>query len=401
MLKKLKIKFVIVIMSVVTVIFAAVFSFVMHYTRRNAETESIQMMRQMSHWQKPPLPEEKPGNIRLPYFTVIVRNDRNVEVFGDAYYNINDKALLDELLNEVYSRNRQTGLISEYDLRYLITVTGDAESIVFADISSEKAMLSGLMRNCIIIGLIGYAVFFVISFVLANWVTKPVEKTWNEQKRFIADTSHELKTPLTVIMTNAEMLQDDNYSENEKTGFGKNILAMSKRMRGLVESLLELARMDAGSVAAVYETLDFSKLVSDGTLPFEPLFYEKGMEIVCDIDNGIRVNGDKTSLEQVISILLDNALKYSSSEKPVAVTLKRRGKHAVLSVSGGGEHISKENRQNIFKRFFRIDKARNDGQSYGLGLPIADGIVTGHGGHIRVESKGGRNTFYVTLPEKR
>ena len=80
MLKKLKIKFVIVIMSVVTVIFAAVFSFVMHYTRRNAETESIQMMRQMSHWQKPPLPEEKTGNIRLPYFTVIVRNDRNVEV---------------------------------------------------------------------------------------------------------------------------------------------------------------------------------------------------------------------------------------------------------------------------------------------------------------------------------
>lgn len=404
MIKRLKIKFVVVIMSVITVMFAAIFGFVMHSTRLNAERESIRMMRQMAFGSMPPPPSEpldkKTENIRLPYFTVIVKTDGTMDVFGDAYYKFTDKEQLNELVGEILSQDKQNGLVADLDLRYLTTRSAEVQSIVFADVSSEKAIMTGLVRNCVIIGLVGYAVFFAISLLLANWVTKPVEKTLEEQKRFIADTSHELKTPLTVIMTNAEMLGDGSYSENDKRGFGKNILSMSKRMRGLVENLLELSRMDSGTSVSVRKALDYSKLVSDSVLLFEPLFYEKGMEIFCDIEDGIRVYGDKNKLEQVMSVLLDNALKYSSPGQPVIVSLKRQRTHCVAAVSGSGDPISKADCKNIFKRFYRIDKSRNDGQSYGLGLSIADGIIAEHGGHIRVESKNNRNTFYVSLTYK-
>lgn len=404
MIKKLKVKFVIVIMSITTIMLAAIFGFVMRSTLSSAEQESIRMMRQMAFQPVSPPPaepfERPTENIRLPYFMVIVKADGTIDAFGDAYYDLTDKKRLSELVGVILSKKEEVGLIADLDLRYLKTDSPDFQKIIFADVSSEKAIMTGLIRNCIIIGLISYAFFFATSLLLAKWVTMPVEKTLEEQKRFIADTSHELKTPLTVIMTNAEMLEDDGYSENDKQRFGKNILSMSKRMRGLVESLLELARMDSGAIKYVRATLDFSKLVSDAMLPFEPLFYEKGMEISCVIDENIRVCGDKAKLEQVVGILLDNALKYSTSDKPVEVSLTRRRSHCVLAVSSGGAPISKEDCKNIFKRFYCIDKSRNDGQSYGLGLSIAYCIIAEHGGEIRAESQNGRNSFYVTLANK-
>jgi signal transduction histidine kinase len=271
-------------------------------------------------------------------------------------------------------------------------------AIVFADISSEKAMIKGLIRNSVIIGFIGYVIFFLISLILAKWVTKPVEKTWNEQKQFIADASHELKTPLTVIMTNAEMMSDKSYSESDRYGFTRNILSTSKRMRGLVESLLELARLDNNRAQIKLETVNLSKLINDSILPFEPLFYENEMELSADIDDGVNVEGNKEKLRQVINILLDNALKYSDPADNVRVKLKRQGSECVLSVSGLGTPLTKEECVNIFKRFYRVDQARNDGQSYGLGLSIADSIIKEHNGKIWAESADGYNTFLVSLP---
>lgn len=405
MLKKLKIKFIAVIMTIVTILFAAIFVCVTYLTKSNIERDSIQMMRSFAFHPMPPvhadlpvdMPDDKPDNRRLPFFTIRFEADGELETFGDSYYDLTDKALLNDLVNAVFQKNEQIGVISEYDLRYCVVYSNDVTEMVFADISNEKAMMRILVRNSIIIGLIGYAVFFIISFLLAEWVSKPIEKTWNEQKQFIADASHELKTPLTVIMTNAEMLTDSGYNEDDKSHFTKNILAMSKRMRGLVESLLELAKMDNGTAVSTYKTVDYSKLISDSVLPFEPLFYEKDMEIISDIENDIQVNGDKEKLGQVVNILLDNAMKYSDEKSSVKITLKHQKTHCILSVSNKGKTISKSDCKKIFKRFYRVDKARNDGQSYGLGLSIADRIISEHNGHIWAESENGYNTFYVSL----
>lgn len=393
-------------MSVVTVLFAVIFAGILHFTRRNIERESLQMMRGMAFQPIPmaapvEIPDNSDNNMRLPFFTLMIDERGSINAFGSGYYDLTDKELLQKLTEAVSRQDKQTGVIKEYDLRYLITEQPNGRTIVFADVSSERTMLNGLIRNCIIVGLIGYAVFFIISLLLAKWMTKPVEKTWNEQKQFIADASHELKTPLTVIMTNAEMLEDSGYSEADRRVFTKNILSMSKRMRGLVESLLELARMDNRTSAAEMKSLDLSKLISDSILPFEPLFFEKDMELAADIESGICVEGDKNKLRQVMSILLDNALKYDDPSADVSIRLVRRGMNAVLSVSGKGKMLSKDDCKNIFKRFYRVDQARTDGESYGLGLSIAESIVNEHGGRIWAESENGINTFYVSFNPKK
>ena len=388
-------------MSVVTVLFAVIFWGVLHFTKVNIEQESIQMMRAMAFqpMNSAPvaLPQDNDKKIRLPFFTLNIDENGEISAFGGDYFDLTDKELLSELTAAVHEQNAPMGTIQKYDLRFLILSHETTDTIIFADISSEKAMLNGLIRNCIIVGMIGYTLFFLISLLLAKWVTKPLEKTWNEQKQFIADASHELKTPLTIIMTNAEMLDDTDYSETDRMLFKKNILWASKRMRGLVESLLELARMDNRNTENEMKILDYSKLVSDSILPFESLFFEKDMEFSTDISPDITVMGDKNKLRQVMSILLDNALKYCDSAYPVKLKLSRTGVHAVLTVSGNGTTLSKEDCENIFKRFYRIDKSRTDSDSYGLGLSIAQSIINEHGGRIWADSENGVNTFLVSL----
>ena len=402
MLKRLKIKFIAVIMSIVTVLFIVIFGLLLHLTKQNIERESVQMMRTMAF--RPPAsapmhkPDNIPDNIRLPFFTVNISESGEITAFGSDYFDLTDKDMLRKLVDKADETSKETGVLTDYNLRYFKSYSEFRKAIVFADVSSEKAMIKGLVRNSVIIGLIGYVIFFLISLLLAKWVTKPVEKTWNEQKQFIADASHELKTPLTVIMTNAEMMNDKSYSEKDRDSFAKNILSTSKRMRGLVESLLELARLDNNRAPVKKESIDLSKLINDSILPFEPLFYENDTELSADIDKGIGIEGDKDKLRQVVNILLDNALKYSDPAEKVTIKLKRQSANCVLSVTGLGTPLSREECQNIFKRFYRVDKARNDGQSYGLGLSIADSIISEHNGKIWAESENGYNTFFVSLP---
>ena len=430
MLKRLKIKFFIVIMTIVTVLFAAVFGLVMHLTGDYLERESIQTMHSMAF--RPPddammhrpdykpdsKPSDKPdnkqtnkpermpdeargemrGGMRLPFFTADIAEDGTVTLSDYEALGLTEEVILTEIVSAAEESTEQIGVIAGYDLRYMKSNNRNENRIVFADISRERTMLRGLMRNCILIGAPAYAFLFIISLLLSWWMTKPVENAWNEQKQFIADASHELKTPLTVIMTNAEMLTDQSYTEQDRSQFTQNILSTSKRMRGLVESLLELARLDNRRTAIQHTAVDLSKLLNNSVLPFEPLFYENDMALITEIAPGITVQGDKDKLRQVITILLDNALKYSDPAEPVAVSLKHQSSGAILTVKGHGTPLSKEECQNIFKRFYRVDQARNDRQSYGLGLSIAESIVREHNGKIWAESENGFNIFSISLP---
>ncbi|MBP0967031.1 MAG: HAMP domain-containing histidine kinase [Oscillospiraceae bacterium] len=438
MLKKLRIKLVAVIMIVATVLLGTIFGCVMHLTRENLERESIRTMRSLVH--VPPVPNQMPGQkpdqkpdqmpekpkddtadrreterkerkdrqdrrevpeqFVVPYIHVTLDSDDGIAEISGNYYDLADEALIRQLTDAALADGRTDGRLSALGFRYLRADNGWGKSLVFTDLTSEQIMLSGLIRNCLLIGLVSWVTLLLISLLLAKWMTRPVETAWNMQKQFVADASHELKTPLTVIMTNAEMLTDGSYSCDEQSRFTENILSMSRRMRGLVESLLELARMDSGTAQRTHETLPYSKLIEDGMLPFEPLFYENGMGIVSEIEHGITVCGDRSRLMQVTEILLDNALKYSEPAGTVTVRLKQQGARCILSVSGNGAPLSKEDCKNIFKRFYRVDPARNDGRSYGLGLSIADSIVQEHGGRIWAESTGGCNTMFVSLPAK-
>ena len=240
----------------------------------------------------------------------------------------------------------------------------------------------------------------LISWLLARWAVKPVETAWQQQRQFVADASHELKTPLTVIMTNAELLNSPDFDETRRSQFAAHILTMSRQMRQLIEEMLDLARTDSGQSTLIFSQVDLSRLISDAVLPFEPVFFEAGLTLAVDIQPGLTVRGSQQHLRQTVDILLDNARKYAAPSGEISVTLTRCGGRCRLAVSNPGPGISKADLQNIFKRFYRADEAHPQLGSYGLALSIARNIILRHRGRIWAESKNGRNTFFVELPVK-
>ena len=220
---------------------------------------------------------------------------------------------------------------------------------------------------------------------------------WDQQRQFVADASHELKTPLSVIMANAELMQGEDLVEEDRITYSGNILSTTYQMRSLVENMLEMARVDNGTVKMNFDIVDFSQLVSDAALSFQLLYEEQGMGLRCAVPDGVQLYGSEQHLYQVMDVLLDNALKYSTPESMVSVDLANNGKNCLLSVASPGEPISREDLKNIFKRFYRADKARAMNGSYGLGLSIAESIVESHKGKIWAESEEGLNTFFVQL----
>lgn len=398
MIKRLRIKFICINMVIVTAMLLVIFGMVLNFTQLNLENQSIQMMQSVSENRfVPGRPGERKGQVQLPYFLVNLNPWGEVVGFSGSYYDLSDETVLLEIVEMARNADGQTGVLKEYNLRYSKKANPFGERIVFADISSEIATLESLVKSCVFIGVLSFGVFLGISFLLAKWAVKPVEDAWNQQRQFVADASHELKTPLTVIMTNAELLRSPGYDEKERSRFADSIMTMSHQMRGLVESLLELARVDNGAAKMVFSEVDFSELVSDGLLPFEPVYFEKELELQSEIEGGLRVKGSQAHLRQVLDILLDNAAKYSTHNGIVTVQAKRQGNHCLLSVANSGDPIGREDLKNIFKRFYRIDKARSMSHSYGLGLSIADSIVKEHGGRIWAESSGDINTFFVQL----
>lgn len=395
MLKKLHIRFICITMTIATVMLGVILGMVIHFTGKSLEEQSIQMMRAVSALPGPP--GKGPEGIRLPYFTITLTQDGVASVSG-GYDDLVSEQELDQILQLVQEQTLQSSVLKEYGLRFWNAPGPGPERIVFADITSEQATMKNLIRTCSILGAVGFFLFLGGSILLAKWAIRPVEKAWNQQKQFVADASHELKTPLTVIMTNAEMLQAEGYSPVERQQFADSILTMSQQMRGLVLGLLELARVDNGAVKTGFAPVDFSALTADGVLPFEPLFFEKDLSLNTQVEEHIRIRGSETHLRQVLDILLDNALKYSAPGRPVQVQLKRQGMHCILSVAGSGAPLSKEEQKDIFKRFYRVDKVRGRSGGYGLGLSIASSIVQEHRGRMWAQSENGENTFFVQLP---
>jgi len=201
-------------------------------------------------------------------------------------------------------------------------------------------------------------------------------------------------------MANAELMRSEETSEDDKKKFSGNILSTTYQMRGLVENMLEMARVDNGTIKMQFADLDMSELISNAVLSFQLLYEEKGMGLRCAISEGISIFGSEQHLYQVMDVLLDNALKYSAPGGMVSVDLTATGRNCVLSVASPGEPISKEDLKNIFKRFYRADKARSLNGSYGIGLSIAESIVEAHKGKIWAESKNGYNIFNVQIPTK-
>ena len=398
MLKKLRLRFVCVLMAIVTVTLCLIFGLVYHFTRENLESQTLAMMESVV---EDPLqlgrPNSRSQEMKLPYFLIKVSSHGELAAVSGGYYDLSDEEFLKTLITRVSEAGTDSGVIPEYNLRYLLTRSYTSSTLVFADMSSEKAALNTLARTFAGIGLGCLLAFFAIAELLARWMVRPVEKAWSQQRQFVSDASHELKTPLTVILTNAELLQMNEESQTQEKCVG-SILTMAHQMRALVEELLELARSDNDQSKMIFERLNFSELVTDGLLPFDAVFFEKGLTLEETIAPDIMLTGSRQYLGQLLDILLDNARKYAAGGT-VNVLLERSSrKHCRLSVSNNSEPLTESECKDIFRRFYRRDEARSRDGSFGLGLSIAETVAKAHGGKIWAEWKGGRITFTAELP---
>lgn len=264
-----------------------------------------------------------------------------------------------------------------------------SRAVVLIDTIKIQKRLYRLLFGSVVLGG-GFEIFvFLICKAVVKKMIAPIEATFQKQKQFIADASHELKTPVAVILANAEAMEQDRDFK-----WLANIEEEAGRMNGLITSLLDLTRSEQTELQL--EPLNLSRLLEKQCLIMEAAMFEKHLELVEHIEGDVKVMGQASSLTQVIAILIDNAIEHSDGR--VIASLCRHNKEVVMTISNTGMPIPPDQRERIFERFYRADSSRNRASGrYGLGLAIAKSIVEAHHGKIKVECKDGLTSFVVIL----
>lgn len=324
--------------------------------------------------------------------------------------NINDE-VLETALSRLSPAEDGTGSFSDLELFYKKQTTGNTTYLAFADANSAAGWKS-LALTLVGAAIVALAAFFVISLFFSRWALRPVEQTWRSQRQFIADASHELKTPLTVILADASIaLEHPERTVESQRQWIEGIQIEGQRMQGLVEDMLTLAKHDTAEVDAQatmgkqQEKLDLAGMAQRAVLQFEAVAFERGVEInVAENSSApVFIDGVQGDIERVLGILIDNACKYAEADGRVVVGTKREGKHAVVQVTNTGTPIPSSDLPHIFDRFWRADEARtSEAGGYGLGLSIARSIVEEHGGTLSAQSSAERGTtFTAKFPIKK
>ncbi len=324
-------------------------------------------------------------------YTVLLDSNNNIKDIINHSNNRIDNSeiskLAKDILNKKDIKDRYIGCLylNNYSYNYL-----SGTALVILDNSNIKTNLLKSLGVSFLIFIFLETIIFIISKLITNWIIKPVKESFDKQKQFIADASHELKTPLSVIVASSEALEEN---PKEKKWLN-NIKEESNRMNLLITDLLELAKTEQKIVDL--KDGDLSKIVELSTLTFEGKAFESNIKIDYDIEPNIKMRMVENNIKQLVEILLDNGVKHSKAKSTINISLKENNNQIELLVKNKGEAIPKEEEEKIFERFYRIDKSRNrDSNRYGLGLAIAKNIVLNHNGKISAYSSDGTTTFKV------
>lgn len=399
MIRRQRFRFVCAVMGIFMLTLSLILNLVFYHVARDMARISIQTMELLA---ENPAQQYRPGEdlreLHLPYFALQISNQGEILEQSGDFFDLSDESLIRKMIHAAMEEPAQTGKLKEYGLRYLIRETPGGYSLVFTDATMEARAIRSLFARCVLIFLVATALFLGVTVLLSGWAVRPIEQAWQKQKQFVADVSHELKSPMAVIMANAELVGSDGIGESERKKSAEYILSTGYRMRSLVESMLELTRMECELPTVQFSRLDFSQLVTDAALSFQLLYEEKGIILETAVAEGIFLRGSSQHLYQLLDVLLDNGLKYSAPGGPVRVSLEKTGRSCLLCVSSPGEPLSGTDCEQIFRRFYRTDQTKHENGSYGLGLSIAAAVVNTHKGKIWAQSEAGRNTFCVRLP---
>lgn len=304
----------------------------------------------------------------------------NEEIVVIAYKILNNKNLKTKYIGCLYFNN--------YAYSF-----NDKNSLVIIDITSIKESLLLSLTLSLLIFIILETIIYITSKKITTWITKPIEETLTKQKEFIEDASHELKTPLSVIIASTDMIENDK--KNSK--WINNIKNESNRMNLLISDLLDLASTEHEETFNM-QMNNLSKIIELTVLTFEGKAYEKNIKLNYQIEPNINIILDENGIKQLMEILLDNAIKHSKKSSTINVNLKDNKNEIELLVKNEGDPIPVGEESKIFERFYRVDKSRNRNDNrYGLGLAIAKNIVLKHKGTITAKSNNNLTIFKVLL----
>ena len=343
------------------------------------------------NWMEHPMDDKRDFKLST-FYAVAFAEDGSVLKVDTGEKNIYSEEELEQLARQVLEDNKTSGRTGS--LSYMVSQKGDYTLVAFMDTTVSESGLRTLLHNVLLVGGGAIVLMFFVSLYLSKRIIQPLEENDRLQKQFISDASHELKTPVAVIGANAELLSRE-LGPNE---WLSNIEYENERMGELVRQLLDLSR--AENTETEMAPVDLSRVVTGETLVFESLAFENGKILQSDVQEGIHLQGNETQLQQLVSILLDNAMRHATGQE-IGLSLTRQGRTAVLSVVNEADPIPKEQMEHLFDRFYRVDESRSDeGHHYGLGLSIAKAVAEKHGGSIQAECQNGQVRFTVTLPEK-
>lgn len=315
--------------------------------------------------------------------SVIIHND-------DAFQN----TTMDEYASKILKRNSEKGIIDNYI--YNVKKI-DKNTTIISMIEDENSIshIRIMFISSSIIAIFSIVVIYIIAKKLSKTIVKPVEETFEKQKQFISDASHELKTPLAVIEANSDVLKD-KVGENKWINYIQNeVESMSK----LINELLLLTKIENIDNIKQYTELNLSNEIEIVLSMFESVAYEKQVTLESNIDKNIMLKANKEDIEHIVSTLTDNAIKHTKPQNKVVATLRKGKNDIVFEVKNMGEPIPEDEREKIFERFYRVDKSRNRKEKrYGLGLAIAKSTVEKYNGRINVDYKNNFTIFRVIIP---
>ena len=338
------------------------------------------------------------NDIALAFFDT--QQNKIVDRYYGAQFAQDDRAL-EALVRDAIAVKRTGGMLHP-NVSFLKHADGNIIKVaIHKSVGNRSNIFTyvGITLGFLMLGLVSY---FVISLLLARTALKPVEESWTKQKQFVADASHELKTPLSVIMANTEIIADhkDETVESQMK-WVENTRSEAKRMADLVADLLFLAKNDDG-LRVTTEDVNLSDCVSSVVLGYEVIFYENEKAFQEEIQPDLHVEGNEGQLKQLVVILLDNANRYSVDAGNITLKLSATGKHVQFSLSNDCEQLSQEQLSHLFDRFYTVDPSRNKNNGgNGLGLAIAETICKTHNGSLNVTCLDGRITFTATFPLKK
>ena len=351
----------------------------------------------------PPLPPEgihdQNGHEPVPrsldsidFFVIMADNN------GKYLSSLNNDALTEDAaqhyIDTILSHKKTIGMTDNFS--YCTKKKSNGTLMVLTDRTSEINIMNKLKRTTFFIGMASVILLSAAAYFLSGLIVKPIKDTFEKQKQFISDASHELKTPLTVISTNADVLSGE-IGDNKWLNY---IHDQINRMNVLVNDLLDLSRLENKTSNFIKTEFDLSQAVTNAALPFECQAFESNKNFVLNIDDGITVTGSEQHIKQMAGIFIDNALKYSKDGGTVRVSLSKDDGKAVLSVYNTGAGVKNSEKDRLFERFYRSDESRNRTTGgYGLGLAIAKSIIVKHKFKITVENEEGKSIcFVVAMP---